>query len=276
MTDAQQTTLQGLRTVADKIRYLDQQGFSRADIARALNKRYQHVRNVLVRTETTTEGQTKTTFTVSSAAISALDRSIKEFGLGRDGYLSSVLPECLDFLTKIPANSEEAEDLLRTCYRPDTEDQIRRGTLFRLNLTLDQQLVKEMNTACADKRIPRDLFMEGVLEVSNRALAKALEIFSSPVDYGESIGEPLCHEYLLNDADAKALARAMEEELLLVQAIAQVKNIGYEQARESYAALSSDQKSKIRDHHEVRSVMAHLRSTSTIPVTLDDLLFDRA
>lgn len=34
-------------TVADKIRALDAQGFSRADIARLLGKRYQHVRNVL-------------------------------------------------------------------------------------------------------------------------------------------------------------------------------------------------------------------------------------
>ena len=35
-------------TVSDKIRALDQAGVARADIARFLNKRYQHVRNVLV------------------------------------------------------------------------------------------------------------------------------------------------------------------------------------------------------------------------------------
>jgi hypothetical protein len=34
-------------TVSDKIRALDTAGYSRADIARALGKRYQHVRNVL-------------------------------------------------------------------------------------------------------------------------------------------------------------------------------------------------------------------------------------
>lgn len=34
--------------VSDKIRELDQMGISRAQIARLLNKRYQHVRNVLV------------------------------------------------------------------------------------------------------------------------------------------------------------------------------------------------------------------------------------
>lgn len=34
-------------TVSGKIRYLDSIGYSRAEIARKLNKRYQHVRNVL-------------------------------------------------------------------------------------------------------------------------------------------------------------------------------------------------------------------------------------
>lgn len=34
-------------TVADKIRALDKAGYARAEIARLLNKRYQHVRNVL-------------------------------------------------------------------------------------------------------------------------------------------------------------------------------------------------------------------------------------
>jgi bifunctional DNA-binding transcriptional regulator/antitoxin component of YhaV-PrlF toxin-antitoxin module len=34
-------------TVSDKIRALDEAGYARADIARLLNKRYQHVRNVL-------------------------------------------------------------------------------------------------------------------------------------------------------------------------------------------------------------------------------------
>jgi antitoxin component of MazEF toxin-antitoxin module len=37
----------GLSTVSDKIRALDAAGYARADIARFLNKRYQHVRNVL-------------------------------------------------------------------------------------------------------------------------------------------------------------------------------------------------------------------------------------
>ncbi len=40
---------EGLPTISAKIRALDAAGFMRADIARFLGKRYQHVRNVLVR-----------------------------------------------------------------------------------------------------------------------------------------------------------------------------------------------------------------------------------
>lgn len=39
--------LQLLSTVSSKIRYLDKRGMKRADIARKLSIRYQHVKNVL-------------------------------------------------------------------------------------------------------------------------------------------------------------------------------------------------------------------------------------
>lgn len=39
--------LEKIETVSNKIRFLDKHGFTRADISRILNKRYQHVRNVL-------------------------------------------------------------------------------------------------------------------------------------------------------------------------------------------------------------------------------------
>lgn len=48
LTKAQVEKLSTLNTTSSKIRFLNEQGFSRGDIARTLNKRYQHVRNVLV------------------------------------------------------------------------------------------------------------------------------------------------------------------------------------------------------------------------------------
>lgn len=42
-----QTKLDSFNSVSAKIRFLDYNGIDRADIARILNKRYQHVRNIL-------------------------------------------------------------------------------------------------------------------------------------------------------------------------------------------------------------------------------------
>ncbi|MGN6583585.1 MAG: hypothetical protein ACTHJV_07770 [Rhizobiaceae bacterium] len=46
-THRMREVVKNLTTVSDKIRALDEAGFERADIARFLDKRYQHVRNVL-------------------------------------------------------------------------------------------------------------------------------------------------------------------------------------------------------------------------------------
>jgi len=47
LEDATRKILNGTSTVSDKIRALDRAGLPRAEIARMLGKRYQHVRNVL-------------------------------------------------------------------------------------------------------------------------------------------------------------------------------------------------------------------------------------
>lgn len=42
------TEMNELPTTSSKIRFLDSKGIARKEIARILNKRYQHVRNVLI------------------------------------------------------------------------------------------------------------------------------------------------------------------------------------------------------------------------------------
>lgn len=51
LTSAQKEVVLGDLTVSHKIRYLNREGFTRAQIAQILKKRYQHVRNVLVEDE---------------------------------------------------------------------------------------------------------------------------------------------------------------------------------------------------------------------------------
>ena len=48
ITAAQTKAINGMSTVSAKIRYLDSEGYERGEIAKALGKRYQHVRNVLI------------------------------------------------------------------------------------------------------------------------------------------------------------------------------------------------------------------------------------
>ena len=48
LTKVQNENLSKLTTTSSKIRYLNREGFSRGDISRSLNIRYQHVRNVLI------------------------------------------------------------------------------------------------------------------------------------------------------------------------------------------------------------------------------------
>lgn len=48
LTKVQQSHIDSLATVSSKIRYLDEQKLTRTEIAKVLNKRYQHVRNVLI------------------------------------------------------------------------------------------------------------------------------------------------------------------------------------------------------------------------------------
>ena len=48
LSAAQSKQIASLETVSAKIRYLNDEGYSRSEIARSLGKRYQHVRNVLI------------------------------------------------------------------------------------------------------------------------------------------------------------------------------------------------------------------------------------
>lgn len=48
LTEKVRKELESLPTTSSKIRFLDKKEYSRGDISRILQKRYQHVRNVLI------------------------------------------------------------------------------------------------------------------------------------------------------------------------------------------------------------------------------------
>ncbi|MBP0615873.1 hypothetical protein [Jiella mangrovi] len=88
----------GLPTKAAKIRALDEKGFERADIARFLGIRYQHVRNTLERPKAKTpaaEGPVQT----DGFAFNADANAFTSLTLGEDGRLT--IPEELRALMKL-------------------------------------------------------------------------------------------------------------------------------------------------------------------------------
>ena len=73
-----------LRTTSDKIRQLDAEGVARADIARELGIKYQHVRNVLEQDKLREKGQSNENSSVSSDE--AETKSVK-VRIGPDGRI---------------------------------------------------------------------------------------------------------------------------------------------------------------------------------------------
>jgi AbrB family looped-hinge helix DNA binding protein len=81
----------GHATVSDKIRALNQAGYSRSDIARFLGKRYQHVRNVLVADEQTRRMRRVGNVATKSAAASGAEKEAmrsNKMRVGPDGQVA--------------------------------------------------------------------------------------------------------------------------------------------------------------------------------------------
>ena len=98
LPDALRSDLDRLSTVSDKIRLLDRNGYERADIARILGKRYQHVRNVLEADRRKAAAKDST----AQAAATALDTdTVMRFQVAPDGTMR-LPPEVLAAL-EIPA-----------------------------------------------------------------------------------------------------------------------------------------------------------------------------
>lgn len=97
------TKIQSFGTISDKIRFLDRHNYARADIARILDKRYQHVRNVL-------EQDAKKSSDVMPAAKANVEKAIY-CKVGADGSLT--LPASVVAVAKLKPGTSvfvEAKD----------------------------------------------------------------------------------------------------------------------------------------------------------------------
>jgi hypothetical protein len=130
--------LQGQKTVAGKIRALAAAGVPRAEIARILGKRYQHVRNVLeepVKTSTAAapppEGMAEGDagafvhdrpktyrLEVKNGTVTLPPEVLEALGGGPNGLLTAELDGEVFTLISIPEAVRRAQELLRPYWRP--------------------------------------------------------------------------------------------------------------------------------------------------------------
>jgi len=271
ITEKQAKSLEGLKP-SDAIRRLDTWGYARADIARILGKRYQHVRNVLEGDRTAKERKTKVTVTLTTEVFSRFAETAQEIGLRRDSYLESIIPEALSALEALPANSPSTMELLSTIFRPGASSLYESGHLEKITFSLNSELVSRTNTLCESKNLPRDLFFEGVIDCANDALSHATETIHWPIQFCESIGKRFGPEFLLSDVQAEELRQEVVDELLIAEAIAQVKGIQVGVAQQSYLKLSPREKKKLREHSHIKQALRALKAKQPSSIDLADLL----
>lgn len=270
--DARQQKSIATMNVADSIRYLFAEGFSKADICRALGKNYSHVRNVLRRSGPPGERMRKATFTVRAVALEKFEGLVQTIGLRRDHYLGELLEMAISVVAHTPANSASTETFLRDYHRPYPPELLESGELVRFKVDLLDALVQEIDRVCEEKRLPRDFFLEGVLEVAVLALTSAQETIGDPISHCQDIGVRFCADYLMDDQQADKLRQEAEEKSLVVQAVSNIKGLSFDAAQRAYSALPESEQQAIRANPEVRSIVDQIRKASAEPIDLRDML----
>jgi hypothetical protein len=98
------------------------------------------------------------TLRLRERVIRGLDLSMKDLKLRRDEYLREKLEQEVETLSQVTPNSEVATRYLQMSKMERFSDRVKVG------FKLPADLIDRINAVCADKRIPRDLFVESFLD----------------------------------------------------------------------------------------------------------------
>ena len=255
------------RNVSDSIRYLDQKGYARADIARIIKRRYQHIRNVLIATKNRQEGRKKVTFTVIGDVYREFETQIKDLGQNRDDFLEGILPAALDSLADAPANSEETRQIVEDVFDASSyEDAV------QLTVVLAGDQIQRMNELCRAKNLPAELLLDWLISASSDSLGKALELVGDPIGAFLNMGETFCGDYLMTDAAAQDLKESVDNELVLAEAIAGIKGVSVYTAQKSLIPLTAKQKRHLLENSQIQGEISRIEASRSEIVELDDLL----
>lgn len=258
--------------VSDKIRYLDGEEFKRAEIARILGKRYQHVRNVLIRTTKSGERRKTLSFAADEQVLKNFDSLCKVLGRHADRYLHLILRQGLEELSKLRPNSPETHDFVVEYYIGNelTSDLI--SVREPDSVKLESSLVKQVHDECQRMRIPVDLFVEAGLEAANEAMNRALEIVKSPFQHCSEMGMEPLQQFLLSDEQVQKMQAWRIDDELLYEAVAEIKGVSINAAARSVANRTRDEKETMKKNPDIRDIMLRLKGSEDKDVDLDDLL----
>lgn len=255
------------KNVSDSIRYLDQQGYARADIARIIDRRYQHVRNVLIATKDRLAGRKKVTIRLVGDVYREFDDRLKRLGQNRDGFLAELLPDALDSFAEVNANSDKAREILEEVFDISAYEDA-----LEVTFVLPDEQLQRMNDLCEAKNVPQELFMDWVISASSDSLAKALDLLEDPVGAFINTDVKFCQDYLMTDEQAMDLRDSHYDELVLADAIAKVKGVTFSGAQLSLRQLSPQQRKSLRQNPQIKEQLKQIQESDSGPVELDDLL----
>jgi hypothetical protein len=130
-------------------------------------------------------GKTRITVFVADELAKKFTGTMRTLGISGTAFLSRTLPAELDYLAKLPANSERAAAVWRFMYI-DTEDAP--SKVRRFNITLDRGDAERMDQLCREKRVDRDNFIgvyldflvNGAEGVCEAPLKKVSEMLMNP------------------------------------------------------------------------------------------------
>ena len=135
------------------------------------------------------------TLQLNAAPVAKLEEKLSDLFLRRDGYLSKELAREIEKLGELPPNTHIVADYLRL------QRQHSATSMVKVGIKLPESLFSRINAVCAEKRVPRDLFVETFIRLlTNGApefgidvspLDKALDYIDDP--YRDAPGLSLIH-----------------------------------------------------------------------------------
>ena len=200
----------------------------------------------------------RTSFTIQKSIWEGFCTLTSRLKMRRDNFLNTTLSNEVNELAQIRPNSLKAEEYLRESLDADS---------VRVNLLLDKKLLEYINRICAEKRVPRDCFINEYLSYlvegdgpNGSPLAIAADLIENPRGGYIHIQGESAYKYLAMTDDEVERKREEQEEMInLIEAVARLKGIPFGVAQSSLARYTDKERAQIMDNPKVKKAIENLK-----------------